>query len=121
MAGRVEEAIEVADRALRLSRRCSEHGHEAWVLRLLGEIAAGRGPLDAEAAAQHYRTALAMASERGMRPLVAHCHFGLGTLYRSIGDEEQAREHCITAASMYREMAMGFYLEQAEAALQSLH
>jgi tetratricopeptide (TPR) repeat protein len=121
VAGRVEEAAAVAGRALELSRECSEHGHEAWVLRLLGEIAVRRDPVDAEAAEQYYREALAVASERGMRPLVAHCRLGLGTLYRGMGKTEQAREHMATAATMYGDMDMGFYLEQAEAALKSLH
>ena len=28
-----------------------------------------------------YQQALALANTLGMRPLVAHCHLGLGTLY----------------------------------------
>ena len=50
-----------------------------------------------------------------MRPLVAHCHFGLGKLYRRAGKRQQAQEHLSTAAAMYREMDMRFWLEQAEA------
>jgi tetratricopeptide (TPR) repeat protein len=117
MVGRVEEAVAAAERALVLSRESIERGNEAWVLRLLGEIAARRDPLDAEAAEQHYGKALALAAELGMRPLVAHCHFGLAAIYRATGRVEQAREHVRTAATMYRDMDMGCYLEQAEAAL----
>ena len=62
----------------------------------------------------HYRKALALAEPRGMRPLVAHCHLGLGTLYRRIGKREQADEHLTTAATMYREMDMRFWLEKVE-------
>ena len=51
-----------------------------------------------------------------MCPLVAHCHLGLGKLYRRTGKREEAREHLTTATTMYREMDMGFYLAQAEAA-----
>jgi hypothetical protein len=51
-----------------------------------------------------------------MRPLVAHCHLGLGTLYRRTGDHVKAHEHLMTASAMYREMDMGFWLEQVEAA-----
>jgi class 3 adenylate cyclase/tetratricopeptide (TPR) repeat protein len=116
MAGRVAEADAVAARALTLSRECSEHGHEAWVLRLLGEIAVRRDPLDAEAAERHYRQAVALASELGMRPLVAHCHLGLATLYRRTGKSDQAQEHAATAATMYSEMDMDFYRKKAEAA-----
>jgi hypothetical protein len=50
-----------------------------------------------------------------MRPLVAHCHLGLGTLYRQTGDNAKA-QHLTTATTMYREMDMGFWLEQAKAA-----
>jgi hypothetical protein len=53
-----------------------------------------------------------------MRPLVAHCHLGLGTLYRRTGDSAKAHEHLATATAMYRDMAMTFWLERAEAALE---
>ena len=68
----------------------------------------------------HYREALALAEELGMRPLVAHCHLGLGKLYRRTGKREQAREHLTTATTMYREMDMRFWLEQAEAEMSEL-
>ncbi len=50
-----------------------------------------------------------------MRPLGAHCHLGLGKLYRRTGKRQEAHEHLTTAASMYREMGMTFWLENAEA------
>jgi Tetratricopeptide repeat len=72
------------------------------------------------AAKTYYRKAMALAEPRGMRPLVAHCHLGLGKLYRRTGKREQAREHLTTATTMYREMDMRFWLERAEAELQPL-
>jgi tetratricopeptide (TPR) repeat protein len=119
MVGRWKDASAVAERALALSRQCSEHGNEAWILRVLGEIAVRRDPPDADVAEQHYRQALALASERGMRPLEAHCRLGLGTLYRGLGKGEQARESVTTAVSMYRDMGMRLYLGQAEATLSA--
>ena len=62
----------------------------------------------------HYREALALAEELGMRPLVAHCHLGLGKLYRRTGTFELAQEHLGMATTLYREMDMRFWLEQAE-------
>ena len=56
-----------------------------------------------------------MAGGLGMRPLVAHCHLGLGKLSRRTGKQDQAREHLTTATTMYREMDMTYWLEQAEA------
>ena len=73
---------------------------------------------DAETGEAHYRKALALAEPRGMRPLVAHCHLGLGKLYARTDKREQAREHLTTATTMYREMDMRFWLEQAEAELR---
>jgi hypothetical protein len=117
MAGRVAEAVAVAEQALALSRESGEHGNQAWVLRLLGEIALHRDRFDAGAAEHHYGDALALAAPRGMRPLVAHCHLGLGRLHSRTGKHELAREHVAAAATMYREMDMGVYLGQAEAAV----
>jgi hypothetical protein len=71
---------------------------------------------DAETGEANYRKALALAEPRGMRPLVAHCHLGLGKLYRRTRDGSKAEEHLTIAKAMYREMDMGFWLEKAEAA-----
>jgi tetratricopeptide (TPR) repeat protein len=78
LAGHRDEALAVARRALDLAHRQKERGNEAWVLRLLGEIAAQADPPDVKSAEEHYRQALTRADELGMRPLVAHCHLGLG-------------------------------------------
>ena len=74
-----------------------------------------------ESAQAHYGQALARADELGMRPLVAHCHLGLGKLYCRTGKRQAAQEHFTTATTMYREMGMSFWLERAEAALEPRH
>ncbi len=74
----------------------------------------------AEDAEGYYREALTLAGELGMRPLVAHCHLGLGKLSRHTAKREQAREHLTTAITMYREMDMRFWLEKAETDLGGL-
>ena len=53
-----------------------------------------------------------------MRPLVAHCHLGLGKPYRRTGKHEPAWEHVTTATTLYREMGMTYWLEKAEAELK---
>jgi tetratricopeptide (TPR) repeat protein len=92
---------------------------EAWIFRLLGEIASRRDPSDVEQAELSYRQALPLGERLEMRPLVAHCHLGLGRLYRRAGRDEQAQEHLARATLMYREMDMRFWLEQAEADLRT--
>jgi tetratricopeptide (TPR) repeat protein len=117
LAGRLEEAHALADGALALTRAHQERGHQAYALRLLGEIYARHAPPAIEPAATHYRQALALAEELGMRPLQAHCHLGLGTLYAGIGQREQAHAALTTAMALYRAMEMTFWLPQAEATL----
>ena len=116
-AGRIDDAMQLAQRALDLSRAHNEKGNEAWTLRLLGEIAAREDPLDIAKAEDHYRQALALAEELGMRPLIAHCHVGLGKLYRKSGNLQQAKEHLNNGIAMMRDMGMGLWLERAEAEL----
>jgi len=116
---RTDDAAVLAERAFDLSRGRGERGYQAEALRLLGEIASHRDPPD-ETADVYYRQALALADELGMRPLVAHCHLGLGKLYRRTGKRQEAQEHLSTAATTYREMDMGFWLAQAEATLREV-
>ncbi len=117
LAGRLDDAIALARRALEISRERKERGYEAWALRLLGEVAMRREPPDVDQAAGHYHQALALAEELGMRPLVAHCHLGLGTLYSKIGHVEPVRTELAAALELYRAMDMTFWLPQVEAAL----
>jgi class 3 adenylate cyclase/tetratricopeptide (TPR) repeat protein len=120
LAGRLEEAHTLAERALALARAHQERGHQAYALRLLGEIAAHRAPPEATLAEDYYQQALALADELGMHPLQAHCHRGLGTLYAKTGRSEQAHTELTTAIDLYCAMGMIFWLPQAEAALAQL-
>jgi tetratricopeptide (TPR) repeat protein len=117
LAGHLEAAQSLAERALALAREPQERGHQAYALRLLGDITACRQPPEVEPAETHYRHARALAEELGMRPLQAHCHHSLGTLYAQIGQREQARTALTAAIDLYRAMEMTFWLPQAEAAL----
>lgn len=116
-AGRSEDASRCAREALDMCRQRTRRDVEADALHLIGDLAARREPPASEEAMAHYRQALALADELGMRPIVAHCHLALGKLYRRTGKREQAREHLTTAATMYREMDMRFWLGPAEAEL----
>src|SRR5262249_30628793 len=102
LGGRLADAAHFGRKAYDLCQRHQERGNEAWALRLLGEIAAHAEPPEVKQAEVHYRQALALAEELGMRPLVAHCHLGLGTLYQRTGRREQAQSELATAIDMYR-------------------
>jgi tetratricopeptide (TPR) repeat protein len=117
LAGRLEEARQRAAQALDLAHKYQQRGNEAWALWLLGESTARQASPEGEPAASYYRQALSLAEELGMRPLQAHCHRGLGTLYAQRGQRELARAALATAIALYRDMQMTFWLPEAEVAL----
>jgi tetratricopeptide (TPR) repeat protein len=117
LLGRSAEARRLIDRSLLRHRERGERGAEAWSLWLLGEIEARESAKDAAIAANLVRQALILADDCGLRPLVAHCHLGLGTLDQRTGQTEQAQEHLATATALYREMGMTYWLAQADAAM----
>jgi tetratricopeptide (TPR) repeat protein len=119
-SGRFDDAVAAAETALMLARQRGLRGWQAWVLRLFGEIGSHRDPPDTETAEDYYRQSVALATELGMRPLVAHCHLGLGKLYRRTDNPGLAHEHLGTATTMYREMGMTFWLEKTEAEIRGL-
>jgi tetratricopeptide (TPR) repeat protein len=115
LAGRTDEATRHAEQAVRVSRERGDRGTQVHAFRLLGEIASDSTPPDVGTAEARYREALALADALGMRPLVAHCHLGLGKLYRRTGKRQEANEYLTTATTMYREMGMMYWLDQAAA------
>jgi class 3 adenylate cyclase/tetratricopeptide (TPR) repeat protein len=120
LAGRGEEAWQHAPQALDPARQHKERANEAVALHQLGVVQAHAAPPDVEQAEAHYQQALSLAEELGMRPLVAHCHHGLGRLYGQTGRGGQARAALTTAIDLYRAMDMTFWLPEAEAALAQM-
>ncbi len=120
LAGRADEALPLVAGAV--EEFGSRQFQPAFILLCAGMTYLSTGRI--HEAASHAREALALtrrlgargsAGELGMRPLAAHCHLGLGKLYRRTGKREQAQEHLRTATTMYSDMEMRFWLEQAEA------
>ena len=117
LAGRGDEAWQHARQALDLARQQKARGDEALALHQLGVVHAHATPPEVAQAEVYYQQALALAEELGMRPLAAHCHRGLGTLYAKIGRHAEACAALSAAIALYRDMDMTFWLPQAEAAL----
>jgi tetratricopeptide (TPR) repeat protein len=117
LAGRLEEAHALAERALALACEHRERGNQVYALHLLGAIAARHEPPERDQAEALYRQSLALAEELGMLPLQAHCHRSLGKLYATIGRRAEARAELTTAIELYRAMEMIFWLPQVEAML----
>ena len=117
---RLDEARTLGQRALAVTRDRGQRGYETFALRLLGEAVAHPYRPEIKLAEDYYRQAMALADELGMQPLVAHCHLGLGKLYRRAGERDQAEENSTTATSMDRDMGMTYWLEQAEMEMKAL-
>jgi class 3 adenylate cyclase/tetratricopeptide (TPR) repeat protein len=113
LGGRLDEAEEHARHALSLAVEGEARGTQAWIHRLLGEIATLRNPPAEATAVEEHRKALALGHELGMRPLIAHSHAGLAKFNRRTGRDTDADIHFATASEMYREMGMTYWLEKA--------
>jgi tetratricopeptide (TPR) repeat protein len=117
LEGQIERAIETVEEALSTSRRTGEQGFGAWALFVRAKIHSNYGAELMERAVESYRQAINQAKELQMRPLLAHCHLGLGQLFLAEGRKEEARTEIQAAVDLYRSMGMSFWLPQAEAAL----
>jgi tetratricopeptide (TPR) repeat protein len=115
LMGDPSTATSAANCARALAQERDERGALAWALYTLGRVSFDLASSSVDVAIGDYRSAAQLAAELGMRPLVAHCHLGLGKLYRRTDKREQAQEHLATATAMYRDMGMTYWLEKAEA------
>src|SRR5262249_36535628 len=99
LLGRVDEAPRLGPQSLQSAH--GQPGFTAHALWLLGDAATHPDQPDPESGAAHYQEALALAERHGMRPLIAHCRFGLAKLDHRVGKAEQARENLAAATTMY--------------------
>ena len=116
--GRVEDASALAEQLLEHSVPIQDEDTRRRLFDSSATSPCIAMPLERELAAAHYQQALALAEELGMRPLQAHCHRGLGTLYATTGQREQARAALAAAIDdVSRPWTMTFWLPETEAAL----
>jgi len=119
LSGRTTEAHEVATRAFELAQTHKERGHEAWALKMLGDIAGHRDPSTNESEVFYHR-ALMLGHELGMRPLEAHCHAGLGKFNLARGVAGLAREEFCRAIDLYDSMKMTLWSAPLRASLEKI-
>src|SRR4029450_8258607 len=111
LAGRTAEAADRATSAIDLARKHKERANEALALRTLANIIAG-SDRSGDEEERHYEAGLALARDIGMRPLIAHCHFGLGKLYSGGRERQRSIEQLATAATMYCDLGMSHWVER---------
>ena len=120
LVGRMKEARNAAQDAIELAQRYDARGIEAWARQILGEIHLSSGCTATGDAQEQFQRALALADQLQMRPLVAHCHAGLGRLRGKTRQKAEARRELTHARDMYRNMEMTYYLQRAEHDLSAI-
>ena len=118
--GDTARAAEIGERAIELARTHGERGHEAAALRLLGDLALAHEPPLVGTATEHYRAAIAIADELGLRPLLARTHLALGQLQRRAGRAIDAEGNLTTAVVLFSELGMRSWLDRSEPELRAL-
>jgi tetratricopeptide (TPR) repeat protein len=120
-AGRPQDALRLTQDALALARQRQERGFAGYALHLLGELAARQTTPEGVAQAEtYYRQAMALASDLGMRPLLAHSALGLGTLYGHTERQAQAPTVLSTAITLFDAMSMGAWCSRAQTVVAHL-
>ncbi len=117
MAGRHADALRLATDALAQAVAQKERGNQVYALRLLGKVAIYAPDVDPARAEEHLGRAISLAEELGMRPLRARCYLLLGQLVRAKGSPAAA-DHIRTAAALFQDMNMRYWLEYAQAELR---
>ncbi len=105
LGGEEERARAACNQALQFTREHEERGAEAYACFLLGLIHKARTG-ESEAAEGYLRAAASIASDCGLRPLLAHCQLGFAELHRKRGDAGEAREHLERGRSMLAALGM---------------
>jgi tetratricopeptide (TPR) repeat protein len=106
LAGQPDVALAIVERAISLTRDRKQRPCEGRALKLRADLAAAAPQPHVAEAEEDYGAALAIATELGMRPLVAECRWGLGSLYRRLGRIDAAETNLNVAASAFRQMGI---------------
>jgi class 3 adenylate cyclase/tetratricopeptide (TPR) repeat protein len=109
-SGHYEAAAAGARRVRDVAESVGDASTRARALQVLADAAVALAHEGAEAL---YREVECIARDLGMRPLQAHVHLGLARLFRGAGRPAEAADHRATAISMYHDMGMTRWVEQA--------
>ena len=106
--------------SLRLARLHEERHIEGQALMLLGWSHTRFDSPESQQMEILLQESLSIFTDLGTRPHCALAHLYLGQAYNENGQTENAREHLRTAAGMFREMGMGYWLKMSKKAQERL-
>ena len=108
-AGRLEEALPLAQLYVQLAKLVTGRGHTAWALRLVADIATHRDPPDVDTALPALTESLGLAHELGMQPLEARGMLTRGRFLERVGKRDEARVVLADAAKRFTALRMPFW------------
>ena len=117
MADEIADAERSVIAYTKIADACGFRGTVAKISQLHGEVYAHQDPTDVVEAEKHYLLAIEHASQLGMRPLLAHCYFGLGRLYIENANHKKGIRNLNDAAKLYYELQMPLWIEKIDAML----
>jgi hypothetical protein len=120
LARRIADAAVYAERAADLARIYDHRIDEAWSLRLQGDLAARKGPVDVEEVETLYLRSRAIAAAQEMAPFVAHCDLRIAKLHALVRDEAGSRTALHRAQKAFGELKMPYWADRAQQALMRL-
>ena len=120
LKGQTKKAIHNLESAFDIFKQKGERGFGAWALYYLAKIRSQGDFEQVQQAIQSFHQAKEQAAKLGMRPLLAHCHDGLGHLYFKEGMVSEARFELEAAMDRYRAMGMDFWLPQVQATFKKI-
>jgi tetratricopeptide (TPR) repeat protein len=121
LAKRLKEAQSIAQSALDIVLKIKDRGSQAWIWRVLAQIEENCDSPDYERAKFYYEQSLELATELGMRPVIAHCRDNLGHLYLRLEKLQEAWRELSAAVQLYRSLEMTLWLPAAESSLANIN
>ena len=106
LAGDTDTSLTATTDAVLLAQKRGERGHQAYGLRLLGDILAHPDIADPDAAMSNYQKSLNLAKKLGMYPLLGRCHLGMGDLCERLDRQKDAEKHRQAASRIGRDHDM---------------
>ncbi|MEM8948316.1 MAG: hypothetical protein AAGC99_03190, partial [Pseudomonadota bacterium] len=99
-----QDAVSKTRNALALARKRGEPGHEAYGLRILGDISMSLG--DTKGAMVAYQGTKALTDTHGLRPLAALTELRIGRLLDWTGRKVDAQQHIDSAERLAADLGM---------------
>ncbi len=110
--GQVDHALIATTDSVLLAQQRGERGHQAYGLRILGDILSHPDHDDPEGAVSHYKKALSLATRLGMHPLAGQCHLALSSAYAGNGRSADAGKHRDNANRIATDLGMSYPRQQ---------